>query len=89
MTSNRRIIYTMNFTAKVYLYGPITSGAVIRKASADLYTKMSTESPSRSERVTITPNPTTADYDDDYTYTETLDFFDDGLNYDEQSGLDK
>ena len=89
MTSNRRIIYTMNFTAKIYLYGPITSGAVIRKASADLYTKMNTENPSRQERVTITPNPSGADADDDYTFTETLDFFEDGLNYDEQSGTDK
>lgn len=89
MTSNRRIIYTMNFTAKIYLYGPITSGAVIRKTSADLYTKMDSENPSRQERVTITPNPSGADADDDYTFTETLDFFEDGLNYDEQSGTDK
>ena len=89
MTSNRRIIYTMNFTAKIYLYGPITSGAVIRKAGVDLYDKPQSESPSRKERITITPNPTSADYDDDYTYTETLEFFEDGLNYDEQSGTDK
>ena len=71
-TSNRRIIYTLSFTAKIYLYGPITKGAVIRKVSADLYDKMNTENPSRKERVTITPNPTSADYDDDYSYTETL-----------------
>ena len=89
MTSNRRIIYTMNFTAKIYLYGPITSGAVIRQAGVDLYTKPQSESPSRQERVKVTPNPTSADYDDDYTYTETLEFFEDGLNYDESSGLDK
>ena len=89
MTSNRRIIYTMNFTAKIYLYGPITSGAVIRQEGVDLYTKPQSESPSRQERVKVTPNPTSADYDDDYTYTETLEFFDDGLNYDESSGLDK
>ena len=89
MTSNRRIIYTMNFTAKIYLYGPITSGAVIRQAGVDLYTKPQSESPSRQERIKVTPNPTSADYDDDYTYTETLEFFEDGLNYDESSGLDK
>ena len=89
MTSNRRIIYTLNFTAKIYLYGPITSGAVIRKTSADLYTDTQESNPSRAERVTVTPNPTSADYNDDYTYTETLEFFEDGLNYDEQSGTDK
>ena len=88
-TSNRRIIYTLSFTAKIYLYGPITKGAVIRKVSADLYDKMNTENPSRKERVTITPNPTSADYDDDYSYTETLEFFDDGKNYDETTGTDQ
>ena len=88
-TSNRRIIYTLSFTAKIYLYGPITKGAVIRKVSADLYDKMNTENPSRKERVTITPNPTSADYDDDYTYTETLEFFEDGKNYDESTGTDQ
>ena len=88
-TSNRRIIYTLSFTAKIYLYGPITKGAVIRKVSADLYDKMNTENPSRKERVTITPNPTSADYDDDYSYTETLEFFEDGKNYDETTGTDQ
>ena len=29
-----------------------------------------------------------ADKDDTYTYTTTLEFFDDGLNYDEETGND-
>ena len=45
--------------------------------------------PSRVERVTVQPNPTSADKDDSYTYTTTLEFFDDGLNYDEATGEDK
>jgi hypothetical protein len=89
LTSNRRIIYTMTFTAKVYLYGPINTSSVIKKVSADLYTDTADQSPSRSERVTVTPNPTSADKDDTYTYTETLDFFSDSLNYDEATGEDK
>jgi hypothetical protein len=89
LTTNRRIIYTMSFTAKVYLYGPISTSAVIKKVSADLYTNTADQSPSRSERVTVTPNPTSADKDDTYTYTETLDFFSDSLNYDEATGEDK
>ena len=88
LTDRRRIIYTLKFTAKIYLYGPISSTAVIRKASADLYADTADQSPSRSERVTITPNPTGADKDDTYTYTETLEFFNDGLNYDEKTGND-
>jgi len=89
LTDKRRIIYTLKFTAKIYLYGPISSSAIIRKVSADLYTDLQAKNPSRSERVTVTPNPTGADKDDTYTYTETLEFFDDGLNYDEETGNDK
>ena len=89
LTSLRRITYTLSFTAKIYLYGPISTSAVIKKVSADLYTDTADKSPSRSERVTVTPNPTSADKDDTYTYTTTLEFFDDGENYDESTGDDK
>ena len=89
LTSLRRIIYSLKFTAKIYLYGPISQSAVIKKVSADLYDNTSDQSPSRSERVTVQPNPTSADKDDTYTYTTTLDFFNDGLNYDEATGDDK
>ena len=89
LTSLRRIIYSLKFTAKIYLYGPISQSAVIKKVSADLYTNTSDQSPSRSERVTVQPNPTSADKDDTYTYTTTLDFFNDGLNHDEATGDDK
>jgi len=89
LTSLRRITYTLNFTAKIYLYGPISTSAVIKKVSADLYTDTADKSPSRSERVTVTPNPTSADKDDTYTYTTTLEFFDDGKNYDESTGNDE
>ena len=89
LTDRRRIIYTIKFTAKIYLYGPITTSAIIRNAEADMYTNTSYDNPSRSQRVTVTPNPTSADKDDTYTYTTTLEFFNDGLNYDEKTGQDK
>ena len=88
LTDRRRIIYTLKFTAKIYLYGPISSSAIIRKVSADLYDNVASAGPSRSERVTVTPNPSGADKDDSYTYTETLEFFNDGKNYDEETGND-
>ena len=88
LTTTRRIEYTLTFTAKIYLYGPVSTSAIIKKVSADLYTNTSDQSPSRQERVTVQPNPTSADKDDTYTYTTTLDFFDDGLNYDEGTGND-
>ena len=89
LTDRRRIIYTLRFTAKIYLYGPITSSAIIRNVEADMYTNTSDANPSRSQRVTVTPNPTSADKDDTYTYTTTLEFFNDGKNYDEKTGEDK
>jgi hypothetical protein len=88
LTSLRRIIYTLQFTAKIYLYGPISQSAVIKKVSADLYSDTGSNAP-RVERVTVQPNPTSADKDDDYTYTTTLDFFTDTLDYDNATGEDK
>ena len=88
LTDTRRITYSLSITAKIYLYGPISTSAVIKKVSADLYDNTSDQGPSRKERVTVTPNPTSADKDDTYTYTTTLDFFDDTLNYDEETGND-
>ena len=87
LTSMRRIIYTLSFTAKVYLYGPISTSAIIKKVSADLYSDTGSNSP-RVERVTVQPNPTSADKDDTYTYTTTLEFFTDTLDYDNTTGED-
>ena len=88
LTSSRRIIYTLSFTAKIYLFGPITTTPIIKTVSADLYPDIGSNTP-RKERVTVTTNPTSADKDDDYTYTTTLDFFTDTLDYDEATGEDK
>ena len=88
LTSSRRIIYTLSFTAKIYLFGPISTTAIIKKVSADLYSDTGSNAP-RVERVTVTPNPTSADKDDTYTYTTTLEFFTDTLDYDETTGADK
>jgi len=87
LTSMRRIIYTLSFTAKVYLYGPISTSAIIKKVSADLYADTGSNAP-RVERVTVQPNPTSADKDDTYTYTTTLEFFTDTLDYDNTTGED-
>ena len=87
LTSLRRIIYTLQFTAKVYLYGPISTAAIIKKVSADLYSDTGSNAP-RVERVTVQPNPTSADKDDTYTYTTTLEFFTDTLDYENTTGED-
>ena len=87
LTTSRRIIYTLTFTAKIYLFGPIATTPIIKTVSADLYPNTGSNTP-RKERVTVTTNPTSADKDDTYTYTTTLDFFADTLDYDEATGED-
>ena len=70
------------------MYGPISQSAIIKKVSADLYSDTRSNAP-RVERVTVQPNPTSADKDDNYTYTTTLEFFTDNLDYEEATGEDK
>ena len=85
----RAIIYTLTFTAKFYLYGPVTSDKVIRTVQVDQYTDSKVNAPSREQRYTVTPNPASADADDDFGFNETSSFFEDSKNFDPESGTDK
>ena len=85
----RAVIYTLNFTAKTYLYGPMTNSSIIKKVQDDLYTDTDTANKGREERIVITPNPTTAGIDDDFGFTTTISFFDDGKKYNPVSGQDE
>ena len=87
--TRRAIIYTLSFTAKFYLYGPVTSQSVIKSVQVDQYTDLPDNSPSRQQRYTVTPSPATADADDDFGFNETTAFFEDAKNFDEKSGTDK
>ena len=86
--SRRAIIYTLSFTAKFYLYGPVTSSKVIKTVQVDQYTDMPDQSPKREQRYSVTPNTTTADADDDFGFNETSSFFQDAKNFDSKSGTD-
>jgi len=88
-TSRTTIIYTLTFTAKFYLYGPVTSSKVIKTVQADQYTDMPDASPKREQRYTVTPNPASADADDDFGFNESSSFFQDAKEYDSESGTDK
>ena len=86
-TQRRAVIYTLQFTAKTYLYGPMSNQKVIKEVQADL--GASTDSPlARDERIIVVPNPTTADADDDFGFTTTLSFFVDGKRYNPSSDSD-
>ena len=87
-TNRRAVIYTLSFTAKTYLFGPMNNQGVIKTSQADLGT--STDSPlTREERVVVIPNPTTADADDDFGFTTTISFFNDSKRYNPTSGNDE
>ena len=89
MAERRAIMYTLDFTVKFYLYGPITSSKVIKTVQVDQYTDLPDVSPTREQRYTATPNPTSADADDDFGFNETTSFYQDAKNFDSESGTDK
>ena len=85
----RAIIYTLDFTTKFYLYGPVTSSKVIKTVQVDQYTDMPSAAPKREQRYTATPNPTSADADDDFGFNETTSFYQDAKNYNTETGEDE
>ena len=86
--TRRSIIYTLSFTAKFYLYGPVTDQKVIKTVQVDQYTDVQVNTPKREQRYSVAPNPATADADDDFGFNETTSFFQDAKNYDETTGTD-
>ena len=87
-SASRSLIYTFSFTAKFYLYGPVTSSKVIKTVQVDQYTDLPDQSPKREQRVTVTPNPTSADADDDFGFNETTSFYQDAQGYNLETGED-
>ena len=87
-TERRAIIYTLTFTAKFYLYGPVTSSSVIKTVQVDQYTDMPDQSPRSEQKYTVTPSPASADADDDFGFNETTSFFQDAKQRDVTSGSD-
>jgi len=86
--TRRALIYTLDFTAKFYLYGPVTSQAVIKTVQVDQYSDLKDTAPKREQRYTVSPKPATADADDDFGFNETTSFFQDAKNYDPVTGTD-
>ena len=55
----------------------------------DQYTDLPDKSPKREQRYAVTPDPVSADFDDNFGFNETTSFFTDAKNYDSESGTDK
>ena len=87
--SNQQLVVpNLPFTAKTYLYGPMSNQGIIKTVQSDL--GADTDTPlTREERIVITPNPTTADADDDFGFTTTISTFTDGKRYNPVSDTDE
>jgi hypothetical protein len=88
-TNRRALIYTLSFTTKFYLYGPVTSSKVIKTVQVDQYTDMPDKTPKREHRLTVTPDPTSADADDNFGFNETTSFFQDAKEFNPVTGEDE
>ena len=55
-TTRRAVVYTLNFTAKTYLHGPISQQKVIKETQADMFTDTQLLLKENKELL-ITPNP--------------------------------
>ena len=81
--TRRALIYTLSFTAKTYLFGPIaeTTEGLIKKVQIDTYMNTDTTVANREMRYTVTPDPITAGPDDAFGFDEQYEFFGDAKEY--------
>ena len=87
--TRRAIIYTLQFTVKTYLYGPVTDAKTIKKVITDYYTDVNTTTAPREVRYTIQPDPVTADADDDFGFGIVDEDFSDNKKRNPTSGADE
>lgn len=88
-STRRAIIYTLQFTVKTYLYGPVTDSKVIKKVITDYYTDTNTSTAPREVRYTIQPDPIDADADDDFGFGIVDEDFTDNQKRNPVSGVDE
>lgn len=88
--TRRTLIYTLQFTAKTYLYGPMpdVTDQVIKKAIVDYATKLDVTAP-REVRYTVEPDPLNATPDDDFGFNEMTSYFSDARDYNPVTGQDE
>ncbi len=82
-STRRALIYTLNFTAKTYLFGPIaaTTDGLIKKVQADIYGSTDTKTAKREMRYTATPVPADAGPGDDFGFSESWQDLGDAKSY--------
>ena len=88
-TTRRAVIYTLTFTAKTYLFGPAQTQKVVKTVQSDLYSDTDIVDKAREERIIVVPNPTSADADDDFGFTTTIESYTDGKKYNTTTDSDE
>ena len=68
--SRRALIHTLSFVVQGFLYGPTSDMGIIRTVDVNKYN--ATASSTKISNTQVTPDPVTADLDDDYGYTTTI-----------------
>ena len=86
--ARRAVIYTLNFTAKTYVFGPLKSQKVSKSVQTDQYSD-TTEVENRESRITVVPDPTTANFNDDFGFTTNIEFFQDSKDYNPTTDTDE
>ena len=89
-STRRALIYTLRFTAKTYMFGPIaeSTDGLIRKVQVDLYTSTDTQTAKREMRYTAVPDPIDAEPDDDFGFTEKWEYLGDSKEYSPTKQID-
>jgi hypothetical protein len=89
-STRRALIYTLQFTAKASLFGPIanTTEGLIKKVQVDYFSDTNIQNSKRELRYTAVPNPIDANPSDDFGFTETIEVFDDAKTYSPTQQID-
>ena len=82
-STRRALIYTLNFSAKTYLFGPVADKpeGLIKKVIVDNYSSTETDTAKREMRYTVTPDPATAGPGDDFGFNEDWQYLGDAKSY--------
>ena len=72
--TRRALIYTFEFSAKTFMYGPVITSSVIKKVDVDQYADLKEKAPPRVRQYSVSgvEKAVGADEDDNFGFTETL-----------------
>lgn len=69
--TRRALIYTLDFNVKAYMYGPVSTQGVIKRAITNVFNNVTTDA-NQVQRITTTPDPTNAQATDDFGFSVNI-----------------